>query len=95
MSNLDDDFAAIPEQNGKPMIFMVGCGHIEDGEWQFSCFVADRLETSCADIIEQWFDYMQRVRRRVGSPCGTAARVPLVTGGNQQHEWRPQVSSRS
>ena len=66
VSNLDDDFAAIPEQNGKPLIFIIGCGHVEDGEWQFSCFVANRLETSCeADIIEQWLAHMKTVRGRV------------------------------
>ena len=67
VSNLNDDFAAIPEQNGKPMIFMIGCGHVESGEWQFTCFVANRLKTSCeADIIEQWLAHMEAVRARVG-----------------------------
>lgn len=66
VSNLDDDFVAMPGQNGKPMIFMIGCGHVEDGEWQFSSVVADRLETSCeADIIEQWLEYIDYVRQRV------------------------------
>ena len=66
VSNLDDDFTAIPNQNGRPMIFMIGCGHMEDRVWQFSCFIADRLETSCeADIIEQWLEHMEAVRQRV------------------------------
>ena len=67
VSNLNDDLAAIPEQNGKPMIFMIGCGHVESGEWQFTCFVANRLKTSCeADIIEQRLAHMEAVRARVG-----------------------------
>ena len=39
---------------------------MEEGEWRFSCFVADRLETSCeGDIIELWLAHMEAVRRRV------------------------------
>ena len=30
VSGLDDDFSAIPERGGQPLVFMVGCGHIED-----------------------------------------------------------------
>ena len=56
----------VPEQNGQPVIFMIRCGHMEEGEWRFSCFVADRLETSCeGDIIELWLAHMEAVRRRV------------------------------
>ena len=68
VSNLNDDFANMPEQNGQPLIFMIGCGHVEGGEWQFSWFIADRLETSCeADIIEQWLTHMETVRERVAA----------------------------
>ena len=27
-------------QGGQPLIFMVGCGHLEDGRFVFRCFVA-------------------------------------------------------
>ena len=84
VSNLDDDFAAIPEQNGRPMIFMIGCGHVEDGQWRFSCFIADRLETSHeADIIEQWLAHMECMRRRLAP----AVQKPLV------FHWSPAETS--
>ena len=51
---------------------MIGCGHIEDGEWQFSCFVTDRLtETHEAQIIDDWFDHMVAVQARL-DPGSTA-----------------------
>ena len=84
VSNLNDDFANIPEQNGQALIFMIGCGHVEDGEWQFTCFVANRLETSCeADIIEQWLAHMESVRERVASEVAR----PLV------FHWSPAETS--
>ena len=66
VSNLNDDFARFPEKNGQPLIFMIGCGHIEEDQWQYECFVADQLvEPDEADIIEAWLEHMQDVRGRV------------------------------
>ena len=84
VSNLDDDFAAIPEQNGQPLIFMIGCGHMEDGEWQFTSFVADQLDTSCeGDIIERWLAHMETVRERTADEVAR----PLV------FHWSPAETS--
>ena len=66
VSDLDDDFSGIPERGGQPLIFMVGCGHLEQGEWRFECFVADRLdERSEAKVIDDWFEHMTSVRDRL------------------------------
>ena len=66
VSDLDDDFSRIPEKNGQPLIFMIGCGHVEDGEWRYTCFTADALaESHEAEIIDLWFDHMATVRRRL------------------------------
>ncbi len=66
VSSLADDFARMPEQNGQPLIFMIGCGHIEDGAWRFSCFVAEGLSVeSEATIVEAWLAHMEAVRRRL------------------------------
>ncbi len=66
VGNLDDDFSRIPEQNGQPIIFMVGCGHLEEGEWQFECFIADRLDQpSEGALIDAWFEHMIAVRDRL------------------------------
>ena len=66
VSDLDDDFSGIPERGGQPLIFMAGCGHLEDGGWRFKCFVADRLdERSEAKVIDDWFEHMTSVRDRL------------------------------
>ena len=66
VGDLDDDFARFPERAGQPLIFMVGCGHVEAGEWRFECFIADRLdEPSEARAIDAWFAHMDAVRARL------------------------------
>ena len=74
VSDLADDFAQIPRKGGQPLIFMIGCGHIEDGAWQFSCFVADSLtEESEARVINDWLSHMTAVEARLGA--GARSRV--------------------
>lgn len=66
VNSLDDDFARFPERGGQPLIFMVGCGHVEAGQWRFECFIADRLdEPSEARAIDAWFAHMAAVRARL------------------------------
>ena len=60
VNNVNDDFAKIPEQNGQNLIFMIGCGHMQDDEWVFRCFTVDRLkEDSEANIIDEWLSHMK------------------------------------
>ena len=69
--DLDDDFSAIPERGGAPLIFIVGCGHIEHGEWRFTRFTADDLTTASeAIVLEAWFEHMAHVSARL-SPSST------------------------
>ncbi|MBM4410842.1 MAG: hypothetical protein FJ037_05920 [Chloroflexi bacterium] len=73
--DLHDDFTSFPRCGGRPLIFMVGCGHIEDGEWQFRCFVADtETEEAEARMIDAWFEHMEAIRQRV-TPHFEAPRV--------------------
>jgi len=66
VSDLNDDFSHIPKRGGQPMIFMVGCGHMENGTWRFRCFTTDALtETSEAAVIDAWVDYMKELRDRI------------------------------
>ena len=59
VSDLNDDFAEIPARGGQPLIFMIGCGHTEDGRWVFEQFVAERLsEEHEALAIEAWVAHM-------------------------------------
>ena len=68
VGDLNDDFSRFPEKGGQSLIFMVGCGHIEDGEWHFECFIADDLtQASEADAIRRWFRHMERVTAQAGS----------------------------
>ena len=60
VSNLDDDFSRLPNKGGQPLIFMVGCGHVMDGEWGFECFTSDDLTLpSEAAIIADWTQHMR------------------------------------
>ena len=66
VSSLDDDFTKIPDRGGQELIFMIGCGHVEDGDWQFASFTTDDLtEPSEAQIIDRCFEHMQSVTTRL------------------------------
>lgn len=66
VNNLDDDFSKFPAKGGQALIFMIGCGHVEGGKWQFLCFTAARLnEASEAGIIDAWIQHMEDVRARL------------------------------
>ena len=66
VNNLADDFSRMPEQNGQALVFMIGCGHMEAGQWQFACFIADALTASNeAATIEAWLRHMEAVRLRL------------------------------
>jgi hypothetical protein len=66
VSDLNDDFSSFPTRGGQPLIFMIGCGHIEDGEWHFTCYQAgDLTPNSEAAIIDAWLDHMSIVRGRL------------------------------
>ena len=65
-SDLNDDFSNLPEKGGQTLIFMIGCGHVENGQWQFKSLVAGSLsEDEEARIIREWFDHMSKVRDRL------------------------------
>jgi len=66
VSDLNDDFSRIPEKDVQPLIFMVGCGHIEQGKWNWSGFTVDSLAESCeAQIIDSWIAHMAEVKQRI------------------------------
>ena len=66
VNDIDDDFSKIPRKGGQPLIFMIGCGHIEDGAWSFECFIASELAAPAeAVVIEDWLNHMATVPDRV------------------------------
>lgn len=78
VSDLDDDLDEFPTRGGCAMIFMIGCGHVEAGQWRHHGFTANAL---VADeevrLIDAWLAHMRDVRTRLGHP----AVAPLV------HHW--------
>ena len=65
-SDLNDDFATFPVRGGQALIFMIGCGHVEDGAWQFECFVADEATVAGERrMIDAWYAHMDTVRQRL------------------------------
>ena len=75
VNDLNDDFSRFPEKGGQAMIFMIGCGHMAGGEWNFHCFIADRLDLPSEErIITDWLEHMNTVRKRVGN-SGFGAKV--------------------
>lgn len=77
-SNLNGKPEQMPIWAGPAIIFMIGCGHEEDGEWQFQSWIAEE-ETEQAElaILEAWLAHMEATRKRLGVQVGR----PLV------HHW--------
>ena len=66
VSDLNDDFRNLPQSGGQPLIFMIGCGHMENGVWKWVCFTVDDLsEASEANIIEAWLNHMEETKLRL------------------------------
>lgn len=67
VTDLDDDFSALPLKGGSPRIFMVGCGHVEDGRWVFRDFTAADLSAVEEErVLREWVTHMESVRLRLG-----------------------------
>ncbi len=65
-SDLDDDWTKLPEKGGQALIFMIGCGHYEAGEWVFHCFVAEAMTPQAeGEILEAWRRHCEEVRARL------------------------------
>ena len=70
-SDLNDDFSKLPEKGGQPLIFLIGCGHVENGEWQFASFIADSLtEKEELRVVQEWVAHMSAVRDRLDPANG-------------------------
>ena len=82
--DLNDDFSKLPEKGGQPLIFMIGCGHMENGEWQFGCWVTDQLsEDEELRIIREWVGHMTAVRDRL-DPEDSRPRIYHWSGAERQ-----------
>ncbi|MGZ3586937.1 MAG: hypothetical protein ACXVAP_06790 [Candidatus Limnocylindrales bacterium] len=67
VSNLADDFAALPTMGGQPLIFQIGCGRLEAGRWAFEQWTVERLrEPDEAAIIRAWVSHLEALRAARG-----------------------------
>jgi len=94
-SDLDDDFANLPEKGGQSLIFMIGCGHMEEGEWRFKSLVTECLSlTEEARIIDEWIEHMRSVRERL-EPENSQPRIfhwshaetNAYRSARERHDW--------
>ena len=66
-NDLNDNFTNLPEKGGQPLIFMIGCGHLEEDTWLFRSFVVKELsEPEELRIIQEWTAHMEEVQERLG-----------------------------
>lgn len=71
VSDLDDDFSALPEAGGQPLIFQIGCGWYEGDAWRFWQCTADRLVPhSEAAIIDAWVGHIESLLAARGLGAG-------------------------
>jgi hypothetical protein len=99
VNDLDDDFSSMPQRGGQPLIFMIGCGYEDKGDWQFECFIADRLTQEAeAKTIEAWLNHMSRIagQRGVESPLvfhwSPAETSSLSNAYNSARERHPSAT---
>ena len=92
VSDLDDDFSNIPEKGGQPLIFMIGCGHVQDGDWVFRCFTADALKMPRPTSSTPGSDTCTRSR---SAPRSCRIRRWCSTGHTRRcPPWRPHTTPR-
>gem|GEM_PF-269820 len=85
VSNMNDDFSRLPAIGGQPLIFQIGCGHLDRaGVWQFAQFTADALtvEEECR-VIGEWIDHLR----------GLAAATHITLDDARIYHWSPAETS--
>jgi hypothetical protein len=67
VNDMNDRFDKLPHRGGQNLIYMIGCGHEEDGEWKFECFICDRMTEPCEkEQIDKWIAHMMNTCVRLG-----------------------------
>jgi hypothetical protein len=75
VNDLADDFSCMPDKGGQTLIFMIGCGHVEEGDWRFRTFLTATLtEDAEAVIVDSWLRHMGEIRERL-APGGEEPRI--------------------
>jgi hypothetical protein len=88
VSNLNDDMTKIPGQNGQPLIYMIGCGHMQDGNWVFRTFTTARLtEAHEAETIDAWISHMGDTAKAAGVEEAKVIHWSFAEPVNYQHAY--------
>jgi hypothetical protein len=67
VNDMNDTFETLPNRGGQTLIYMIGCGHEEEGEWKFECFICDRMSEACEkEQIDAWIAHMMSTCKRLG-----------------------------
>jgi len=69
INDLADNFEDFPDKGGQPLIFMIGCGHLDkNNKWQFRSFVvSDLSQESESIVIQEWIEHMETISNQHGS----------------------------
>ncbi|MFM2106407.1 MAG: hypothetical protein RL338_1439 [Chloroflexota bacterium] len=66
--DLNDDFTALPERGGRPLIFQIGCGRWDGDRWAFDQWTVDRLTPADERaIVERFLARVDALRREAGA----------------------------
>jgi len=76
LQDLDDDFADFPRKGGQSVIFQIGCGTYQGGEWRFRQFTVDELSLAAeAKMIDDWLAHLHALAAEAGCDVGSARLV--------------------
>lgn len=77
VSNLDDDFTALPRINARAQIVMLGCGYFANDDWIFRQWIVDVIDANQSGevrILDGWIAWLASVATERGVELG-ASRV--------------------
>ncbi len=76
VNDLNDDLSRFPDRGGESLIFQIGCGRYDDGDWRFEQFTARELTAEAeADMIDRWLAHLDSLARPAGLDGPGAVRL--------------------
>ena len=86
MVDFEEDW---PDLKGREMVFMIGCGWEEKGEWRFERFTAEAYTPDAErTIFEQFIDFL----RKQGAIYGSKQEATVAEGTALYHWSKAEVS---
>jgi hypothetical protein len=76
VNDVADDFAAFPRKGGQSLIFQIGCGRFDDGQWTFRQFTARGLTVEAeGELIDEWLGHLEELAHERGLASAAEARL--------------------